>query len=220
MAVPRVIIDTNVLVAASGSGRGASAKMLSLVGTGLFDIVLSVPLVVEYEDVLMRGVPEDSSGRRAREAILDYLFGVGKRQEIFFLWRPLLRNPGDDMVLELAVAGGCDAIVTYNVRDFGDVGSFRIEVMTPRGVSRADRSLQMSTLSLRLPNSLPREIRELAKREGISINQFITTAAAEKLSALMTEEYLEKRAKRASREKFEEALAQLPDVEPEAYDRL
>lgn len=78
----------------------------------------------------------------------------------------------------------------------------------------------MSTLSLRLPNSLHREIRELAKREGISINQFITTAAAEKLSALTTEEYLEKRAKRASREKFEEALAQLPDVEPEPYDRL
>lgn len=106
--------------------------MLSLVGTGLFDIVLSVPLVVEYEDALMRGVPEGSSGRRAREAILDYLCAVGQRQEIFFLWRPLLRDPGDDMVLELAVAGGCDAIVTYNVRDFGNVGPFRIEVMTPR----------------------------------------------------------------------------------------
>lgn len=78
----------------------------------------------------------------------------------------------------------------------------------------------MTTLSLRLPNSLHREIRELAKREGISINQFMTTAAAEKLSALMTEEYLEKRAKRGSREKFEEALAQLPDVEPEEHDRL
>ena len=78
----------------------------------------------------------------------------------------------------------------------------------------------MSTLSLRLPNSLHREIRELAKREGISINQFIMTAAAEKLSALMTEEYLEKRAKRGSREAFEEALARLPDVEPEELDRL
>lgn len=78
----------------------------------------------------------------------------------------------------------------------------------------------MSTLSVRLPNSLHREIRELAKREGISINQFISTAAAEKLSALMTEEYLEKRARRASREAFDEALAQLPDVEPEEHDRL
>lgn len=78
----------------------------------------------------------------------------------------------------------------------------------------------MSTLSVRLPSSLHQQIRELAKKEGISINQFITTAAAEKLSALMTEEYLEKRARRASREKFERALSRLPDVEPEEHDRL
>ena len=78
----------------------------------------------------------------------------------------------------------------------------------------------MSTLSVRLPNSLHQQIRELAKREGISINQFISTAAAEKLSALMTEEYLEKRASRASRAKFEDALSKLPDAEPEEYDRL
>jgi hypothetical protein len=75
----------------------------------------------------------------------------------------------------------------------------------------------MSTLSVRLPNSLHQQIRELAKREGISINQFISTAAAEKLSALMTEEYLEKRPSRA---KFEDTLSRLPDVEPEEYDRL
>ncbi|MFP3939474.1 MAG: toxin-antitoxin system HicB family antitoxin [Thermoanaerobaculia bacterium] len=78
----------------------------------------------------------------------------------------------------------------------------------------------MSTLSVRLPNSLHRKIRELAKREGISINQFLSTAAAEKLSALMTEEYLSERAERASRETFDEALAELPDVEPEEHDRL
>lgn len=78
----------------------------------------------------------------------------------------------------------------------------------------------MSTLSVRLPSSLHRQIRELAKREGISINQFISTAAAEKLSALMTEEYLERRAGRASREKFERALSRLPHVEPEQRDRL
>ncbi|MFW6175710.1 MAG: toxin-antitoxin system HicB family antitoxin [Acidobacteriota bacterium] len=78
----------------------------------------------------------------------------------------------------------------------------------------------MSTLSVRLPNSLHRQIRELAKREGISINQFLSTAAAEKLSALMTEEYLSERAERASRETFDEALAELPDVEPEEHDRL
>jgi hypothetical protein len=78
----------------------------------------------------------------------------------------------------------------------------------------------MSTISLRLPDSLHKRIRELANEDGISINQFISTAAAEKLAALMTVEYLEKRAKRGSREKFEAALAKLPDAEPEDYDKL
>ena len=78
----------------------------------------------------------------------------------------------------------------------------------------------MSTISLRLPDSLHKQIRKLADSEGISINQFISTAAAEKLAALMTVEYLEERAKRGSREKFEAALARLPDVEPEDYDRF
>ena len=78
----------------------------------------------------------------------------------------------------------------------------------------------MSTISLRLPESLHKRIRELASEDGISINQIISTAAAEKLAALMTVEYLEKRAKRGSREKFETALARLPDTEPEDYDKL
>jgi len=78
----------------------------------------------------------------------------------------------------------------------------------------------MSTISLRLPDSLHKQIRKLAIQEGISINQFLSTAAAEKMAALLTVEYLEERAKRGSREKFEAALASLPDVEPADYDKL
>ncbi|HFD39325.1 MAG TPA: toxin-antitoxin system HicB family antitoxin [Anaerolineae bacterium] len=78
----------------------------------------------------------------------------------------------------------------------------------------------MSTISLRLPNSLHGTVRELAKRESISINQFVTLAIAEKVSALMTEDYLEERAKRGSRSRFERAMAKVADVEPEAHDRL
>lgn len=78
----------------------------------------------------------------------------------------------------------------------------------------------MSTLSIRLPEYLHESIRELAKQEGISINHFITLAVAEKMSALMTVEYLEERAKRGSREKYEAVLAKVADVEPEEYDRL
>ena len=78
----------------------------------------------------------------------------------------------------------------------------------------------MSTLSLRLPNSLHEQIRQLAKREGISINQFIASATAEKLTAILTEEYLSKRAQRASRKRFQAVLKKVPDVEPENYDKL
>ncbi len=78
----------------------------------------------------------------------------------------------------------------------------------------------MSALSLRLPNSLHQRARELAEREGISINQLVSTALAEKMSALMTEEYLETRARRGSRTGLLRALRQVPDVEPDPEDRL
>ena len=78
----------------------------------------------------------------------------------------------------------------------------------------------MSALSLRLPDSLHKHLKELASREGISINQFVATAVAEKMAALMTEDYLQARAQRGSRTKYEAALARVPDTEPEEKDRL
>jgi hypothetical protein len=78
----------------------------------------------------------------------------------------------------------------------------------------------MSTLSLRLSDSLHRQVRELASAEGISINQFIATAVAEKMSALLTEQYLQERASRGKRSKYEAALSRVPDSEPEGRDRL
>ncbi len=78
----------------------------------------------------------------------------------------------------------------------------------------------MSTLSLRLPNSLHNQIRLLAKRDGVSINQLIASAAAEKVAALLTEEYLDERANRGSRERYDAALANVPDVAPAPEDRL
>jgi predicted DNA-binding ribbon-helix-helix protein len=78
----------------------------------------------------------------------------------------------------------------------------------------------MTALSLRLPSSLHRKLAEVAESEGVSINQLISSAVAEKMSALMTEEYLETRAKRASRPKFAAALAKVADVEPDERDRI
>jgi len=78
----------------------------------------------------------------------------------------------------------------------------------------------MSTLSVRLPSSLHRQLKELAAREGISINQFVSSAVGEKMAALMTAEYLNERARRGSRVRFESVLAKVPDREPEDEDRL
>jgi hypothetical protein len=78
----------------------------------------------------------------------------------------------------------------------------------------------MSTISLRLPDSLHKQARELAKREHISMNQFIATAVAEKMSALMTQDYLEQRAKRGSRRKFDRVLSKVRAIPPDERDAL
>lgn len=106
--------------------------MLSLLPARRFDVVLSVPLVLEYEDALMRAGLVETLTQSDVEDVLDYLCQVGVHQEIFYLWRPLLRDPKDDMVVELAVAGGCDAIVTFNCRDFEEASNFAVRVLTPQ----------------------------------------------------------------------------------------
>ena len=78
----------------------------------------------------------------------------------------------------------------------------------------------MSTLSLRLPDSLHKEIKSLARKEGISINQFISSAVAEKMSALLTESYLRERSKKGDKESFLRAMSKVPDTEPSDGDKL
>lgn len=131
MTKAEVVLDTNVLVAGLRSRRDTAFTLLSLVGTGRFDIALSVPLVLEYEDVLLRQVEESWLKESDVEGLLDYLCAVAIRQQIFFLWRPHLRDPKDDMVLELAVAADCKAIITYNRRDFAGAENFGLGVLTP-----------------------------------------------------------------------------------------
>ncbi len=126
-----VVLDTNVLVSALRSKRGASHSLLRLIGTGKFDIHLSVPVFLEYEAVAKRLVVDGFLRESDVEDILDYLCGVAKKHSIFYLWRPFLRDPKDDMVLELAVASDCNSIVTYNLRDFSGVERFGIRVITP-----------------------------------------------------------------------------------------
>jgi len=126
-----VVLDTSVLVAGVRSRGGASFQLLSRIGTGAFDIAVSVPLVLEYEDALIRHLPATALSKGDVLDLIDYICSVAIRHEVFYLWRPNLRDPNDDLVLELAVAANCDAIVTHNVRDFADVRRFGLRLLTP-----------------------------------------------------------------------------------------
>ena len=129
--VRRIVIDTNVFVSALRSSRGASHRLLTLVGGQGFEIALSVPLVVEYEDVAKRQTDATGLTYEDVDDIIDYLCSVAHLQEIHFLWRPVLRDPGDDHVLELAVEAGCRFVVTHNIRDFAGSEQFGVTAITP-----------------------------------------------------------------------------------------
>jgi putative PIN family toxin of toxin-antitoxin system len=126
----RIVIDTNVLVAALRSNRGWSYSLLSAVGDGGFEHAVTVPLVMEYEAVLLRpGMV--SLPAAAVQDVIDYLCATAIQQAIHFLWRPRLLDPKDDMVLEAAVNAGCDAIVTHNLRHFGAAAGLGVQVLSP-----------------------------------------------------------------------------------------
>jgi putative PIN family toxin of toxin-antitoxin system len=127
----RVVLDTNVLVAAIRSRRGASFEILSNIGMGALEIAVSVPLVLEYESVLLRHAPATLLSENDIQDMIDYICGIAVRHEVFFLWRPQLKDPGDDFVLEIAVAANCDAVVTHNIRDFAGSGHFGVRAISP-----------------------------------------------------------------------------------------
>lgn len=127
-----VVIDTNVLVSAMRSRRGASFKLMSLLPDERFSLVVSVPLVVEYQDVLTRQALASAITTEDIIDFVDFLCEVAIRQDIFFLWRPSLPDPMDELVLEAAVAGGCSVIVTYNKSDFRGAEQFGVRVLDAR----------------------------------------------------------------------------------------
>lgn len=133
MAAYDVVLETNVVIAALRSRTGASFRLLSMLGMkSEIRVHLSVPLVLEYEQVGKRQTGELGLEAQDIDDVIDYLCRIGVRHEIYYLWRPVLRDPKDDMVLEVAVAGGCGTIVSYNKRDFEGVSKFGIEVVTAR----------------------------------------------------------------------------------------
>jgi predicted nucleic acid-binding protein len=122
------------MVAAIRSEAGASRRLLVAALRRRFTLLVSVPLLVEYQAVMTRTEHLTASGLTSDDVgvLLDAVASVGEPVRLAFLWRPTLRDPDDDMVLEAAVNGQADAIVTFNRRDFGLAAErFGIEVLSP-----------------------------------------------------------------------------------------
>lgn len=127
-----VVIDTNVLVSALRSRDGASFRLISLLGESeKFVLSISVALVLEYEDASKRLIEETGIEESVIDEVIDYICRIASEQQVFFLWRPFLKDPNDDMILELAVAAGCNFIITYNKKDFKNVEQFGIRTISP-----------------------------------------------------------------------------------------
>jgi predicted nucleic acid-binding protein len=103
-----------------------------LLGDEVFTTHVSVPLILEYEGVAKRQLGDISLTEQDIDDIIDYICAIAGKHRLFFLWRPYLKDPEDDMVLELAVTANCDFIVTYNIKDFKGAEEFGVEVITPQ----------------------------------------------------------------------------------------
>ena len=132
MAKIRIILDTNVLYAGLYSSEGASYQILRAIERGQIQIILSTTLLFEYEDILNRKKPELGLSEKQIEAVLDNLCRLSDHQKIYYLWRPFLKDPNDDHILELAVASQTKIIVTHNIKDFNGIDNFGIRVITSK----------------------------------------------------------------------------------------
>lgn len=125
------MIDTNVLIAALRSSSGASHEILLAADRGDFELPLSVPLLAEYDDVSARPDAGITIPPSAVDTIIGRIAQIAHKQPIYYLWRTILPDPKDDMVLELAIASGSSHIVTFNRRDFSPASKFGISVLLP-----------------------------------------------------------------------------------------
>ena len=139
MAVPRIVLDTSVLVAGLRSRSGASNAVLRLLADKRIIGLATPPLFLEYEDVLKRAEHRLVHGLAIEEIdeFLAELAALLEPVETYFQWRPQVRDPGDEMVLEAAINGRAKMIITFNVSHFADAGSrFGIRILQPRAILR------------------------------------------------------------------------------------
>ncbi len=125
------IVDTNVLLSGLASRNGKSFQILQLLAEEKFHVSISVPVVLEYEAVLKKKLDKRVYSDQDIQAIIDFICKIGRHVKVYYLWRPILKDPYDDHLLEVAVAANAKWIITYNVKDFERASTFGISAVTP-----------------------------------------------------------------------------------------
>lgn len=222
----RVVLDTNVVVAGLRSRNGTSAVLLALVAEGRVGLVLSAALLDEYEDVLqwpehgrVHGLGNDDLMRFLR-GLADAANFVPPRLERRLV---LVRDPDDAAVAEAAIDGDADRLVTHNLplrrgrwRRLGpDTG--RAPQVAGR---RATNVTTKAAYPLKMAVSLKQAAERLAAEDGVSLNQWINIAVAQKISAVETAERLRARYGKPQPDDLRSVLAKVPDVPPLPGDEI
>jgi putative PIN family toxin of toxin-antitoxin system len=138
-----MVLDTDVIIAALRSPSGASAALLMAARRGELTMLANVALALEYEATCRRAEHGVAAGLSPTQVgvFIDTVIALAEPVETHFLWRPQLRDPGDELVLEAAVNGHANAIVTFNQRDFGEIPmKFSVEVLAPVDALRRIKS--------------------------------------------------------------------------------
>ena len=126
-----IVLDTNILFSGLYSQEGSSYSLLSEIGSGKFNLHISVPLVFEYEDILKRHQKDLKLSANDIDTVLEFICSVSTPHFLYFSWRPCLNDPSDEMLLELAIAANARYIVTYNIRHFNQIHGFNVRAIKP-----------------------------------------------------------------------------------------
>ena len=127
-----IVIDTNVILSALQSNKGKSFELISKITEDVFNFAISVPLILEYEAVLKRKLDRTIYTDSDIEDFINYLCTVGIKTKLFYLWRPYLKDPFDDHVLEVTIQSNARTILTYNKKDFKEAENLGLKILTPK----------------------------------------------------------------------------------------
>ena len=128
----KIVIDTNIILSGLKSKKGASYKLLQNIDNKKIDLFVSVPLILEYEKVLKDNLNKRIITNKDIDDLVDYICKMSNHTKINFLWRPYLKDPNDDMILELAFNSNSKYIVTFNEKDFYGCDKFGIDIIFPQ----------------------------------------------------------------------------------------